>query len=131
MKRAAAWILSGPCGRLCLRELNDREIRYGRFVQMEIFPMMPSGDDIIGRWVSWLYSCRCQLVIEEGSVGMAPCCVQTNADVTTAFLWASSTDFPLRMLAMNAAVKESPAPTVSATSTLGVGWKETWPGVKT
>ena len=30
-----------------------------------------------------------------------------------------------------AAVKESPAPTVSATGTLGVSWKETTPGVNT
>lgn len=32
---------------------------------------------------------------------------------------------------MNAAVNESPAPTVSATSTLGVGWNDTLPGVNT
>ena len=62
---------------------------------------------------------------------MAPCWVQTKAEVATAQAWASATDLPLRIEAMKAAVKESPAPTVSATSTLGVGWKETLPGVKT
>lgn len=64
-------------------------------------------------------------------MGMAPFLVQTKADVRTAMEWACSTDLPFRMLAMKAAVKESPAPTVSATSTFGVGWKETCPGVKT
>lgn len=32
---------------------------------------------------------------------------------------------------MKAAVNESPAPTVSATSTDGVGWNDTFPGVNT
>lgn len=32
---------------------------------------------------------------------------------------------------MKAAVNESPAPTVSATSTDGVGWNDTLPGVNT
>ena len=70
-------------------------------------------------------------VRSEGSTGIAPFLVQTNADVRTAIECASGTDFPLRMLAINAAVNESPAPTVSATSTFGVGWKETFPGVNT
>ena len=39
--------------------------------------------------------------------------------------------FPFSMEAMNAAVKLSPAPTVSATSTFGVGWNDTLPGVNT
>lgn len=64
-------------------------------------------------------------------MGMAPFFVQTKAEVRTARLCASATDLPLRIEAMKAAVKLSPAPTVSATSTLGVGWKETLPGVKT
>ena len=62
---------------------------------------------------------------------MAPLWVQTNAEVATALRWASATGISLRTLAMKAAVKESPAPTVSATSTLGVGWNDTLPGVKT
>ena len=49
----------------------------------------------------------------------------------TAVLWASGTDFPLRMLPTKEPVNESPAPTVSATFTFGVSWNETWPGVKT
>lgn len=67
----------------------------------------------------------------EGSCGMAPFWVQTNADTSTAVRWASLMLFPLRIEAMNAAVKESPAPTVSATSTLGVSTNETLPGVNT
>lgn len=54
-------------------------------------------------------------------MGIAPFLVHTNADVRTASEWASATLFPLSMADMNAAVKLSPAPTVSATSTLGVG----------
>ncbi len=70
-------------------------------------------------------------VRSAGRTGIAPFFVQTNADVRTAVACASGTDLPFRMLAMNAAVKESPAPTVSATSTFGVGWKDTLPGVNT
>lgn len=66
-----------------------------------------------------------------GRVGIAPACVQTNADVSTARLCAFLTLFPLRMLEMKAAVNESPAPTVSSTSTTGVGWNDTLPGVNT
>lgn len=68
---------------------------------------------------------------EAGRRGIAPACVQTNADVSTARLWAFFTLLPLRMFARKAAVNESPAPTVSSTSTTGVGWNETLPGVKT
>ena len=66
-----------------------------------------------------------------GRIGIAPFWVQTKADVCTAHKCAPATDLPLSMLAMNAAVNESPAPTVSATSTFGVGWKDTFPGVNT
>ena len=62
---------------------------------------------------------------------MAPLRVQTKAEVETAAAWASATERPRRIEEMKAAVKESPAPTVSATSTCGVGRKETLPGVKT
>ena len=62
---------------------------------------------------------------------MAPFLVHTKAEVSTATLWASATLLPRRSDAMKAAVKLSPAPTVSATSTEGVGWKDTRPGVKT
>lgn len=70
-------------------------------------------------------------VNSEGRIGIAPFCVHTYAEVRTASECASWTLFPLRIDAMNAAVKLSPAPTVSATSTRGVGWNETFPGVKT
>ena len=70
-------------------------------------------------------------VSSGGSMGIAPFFVQTYAEVCTAREWASRTLLPLRIEAMKAAVKLSPAPTVSATSTLGVGWKDTFPGVKT
>ena len=70
-------------------------------------------------------------VISSGSLGVAPFCVQTKAEVFTARAWASRVDFPLRRAAMKAAVNESPAPTVSATSTIGVGWKEVLSRVKT
>ena len=67
-----------------------------------------------------------------GSVGMAPFWVHTKADTSTAFLWASWTGLPLMMLAQNEPVNESPAPTVSATSTFGVSWNEVSPSsVKT
>ena len=72
-----------------------------------------------------------QAVSSGGRMGMAPFLVQTKAEVSTALQCASATVLPRRMEAMNAAVNESPAPTVSATSTVGVGWKETVPGVKT
>ncbi len=84
--------------------------------------------------IAWVYLGNfglCHSVSFAESTGMAPCWVHTNADVSTALRCDSSTVCPLRMLAMKAAVKESPAPTVSATSTLGVGWNETLPGVKT
>lgn len=86
----------------------------------ELFPSYP---DV---YVRSVYS-----VSSAGRIGMAPFFVQTNADVRTAREWASGTVFPLRMLAIKAAVKESPAPTVSATSTCGVGRNDTEPGVKT
>lgn len=70
-------------------------------------------------------------VSSGGRIGIAPSLVQTNADVRTAMEWASATLFPLRIEEMNAAVKLSPAPTVSATSTFGVGWNDTLPGVNT
>ena len=38
---------------------------------------------------------------------------------------------PLRMAAQNEPVKESPAPTVSATVTFGVSWNEVSPGANT
>ena len=44
---------------------------------------------------------------------------------------ASLTLLPFRILATNAPVNESPAPTVSATSTFGVSINETSPGVNT
>ena len=52
---------------------------------------------------------------------MAPFCVQTKAETLTASAWASWMGLPFRMAAQNEPVKESPAPTVSATSTFGVG----------
>ena len=62
---------------------------------------------------------------------MAPFFVQTNAEVCTAREWDSVTLLPFRIDDMKAAVKLSPAPTVSATSTFGVGWNDTLPGVNT
>ena len=62
---------------------------------------------------------------------MAPFCVQTYAETFTANSCASLTLLPFRMLATNAPVNESPAPTVSATSTFGVSINETSPGVNT
>ena len=52
---------------------------------------------------------------ETGRIGMAPAWVQTYADVSTALVWAVFTSLPFSMLEMKAAVKESPAPTVSST----------------
>lgn len=72
-----------------------------------------------------------QMRREAGRIGMAPAWVQTYADVSTALVWAVFTSLPFSMLEMKAAVKESPAPTVSSTSTTGVGWNETFPGVNT
>ena len=57
---------------------------------------------------------------DAGIKGMAPCCVQTKALTFTARSWASFTDLPNRSEETKVAVNESPAPTVSATSTLGV-----------
>lgn len=65
-----------------------------------------------------------------GRTGIAPFCVQTKAETSTAFLWAAGTGKPLKMLAVKAAVKESPAPTVSATFTCGVGKNDFASGVK-
>lgn len=73
----------------------------------------------------------CYSVSSAGSVGIAPFFVHTNAEVLTASECASAMLLPLIIEEINAAVKLSPAPTVSATSTIGVGWKETLPGVKT
>ena len=70
-------------------------------------------------------------VYSGGKIGIAPFWVHTKAEVFTAMVCASVTLFPLRIEAMNAAVKLSPAPTVSATSTFGVGWNDTLPGVNT
>ena len=56
----------------------------------------------------------------SGRTGIAPCCVQTKADTATAFSCASRIDLPRRSCATKVAVKLSPAPTVSATCTLGV-----------
>ena len=57
----------------------------------------------------------------SGNFGMAPGWVQTKALTSTASLWASFTGIPARMAAANDPVKLSPAPTVSTTSTMGVG----------
>ena len=54
---------------------------------------------------------------------MAPDWVQTYALTFTAISCASGMLAPPRSLAIKVAVKLSPAPTVSATSTLGVGMK--------
>lgn len=56
----------------------------------------------------------------SGNTGIAPCEVHTKALVSTAARWISSIGLRLNQPATKAAVKESPAPTVSATSTLGV-----------
>lgn len=69
--------------------------------------------------------------ISSGSIGIAPFWVQTNAEVRTAHVCASCTLLPCSIDETNAAVNESPAPTVSATSTFGVGWNDTCPGVNT
>ena len=58
------------------------------------------------------------------NVGIAPFCVQTKALTSTASLCASTTGLPLRIAAQKEPVKESPAPTVSATSTFGVSWND-------
>ena len=63
--------------------------------------------------------------------GIAPFCVHTKALTSTASLWASFTDLPLSIAAQKEPVKESPAPTVSATSTLGVFSYDICPGVNT
>ena len=70
-------------------------------------------------------------VSSVGNTGMAPFWVHTYADVHTANLCASSTGIPFSSPETNAAVNESPAPTVSATLTRGVSWNDTRPGVKT
>ena len=62
---------------------------------------------------------------------MAPDWVQTYAEVWTARLCASFMEQPFRIDDTNAAVNESPAPTVSSTFTAGVGRNEMLPGVKT
>ena len=67
----------------------------------------------------------------SGNTGIAPFCVHTYALTCTARLWASATLIPSRIEAQNVPVNESPAPTVSATSTFGVGWNDMVPGVNT
>ena len=62
--------------------------------------------------------------MEWGRWGIAPFWVQTNAEVCTAVAWASVKLLPLSRDATKAAVKLSPAPTVSATETFGVGINE-------
>ena len=62
---------------------------------------------------------------------MAPFWVHTNAEASTASSCASRTVFPFKIEATKVAVKESPAPTVSATFTFGVSTNDTLPGVKT
>ena len=57
----------------------------------------------------------------SGNFGMAPGCVQTKALTSTASLWASLMGIPARMAEAKEPVKLSPAPTVSSTSTFGVG----------
>ncbi len=75
----------------------------------------------------WFYRCPMQLtrylynvLMRSGNTGIAPCEVHTKALVSTATRWISSIGLRLNQPATKAAVKESPAPTVSATSTLGV-----------
>lgn len=60
------------------------------------------------------------VLMRSGNTGIAPCEVHTKALVSTATRWISSIGLRLNQPATKAAVKESPAPTVSATSTLGV-----------
>ncbi len=60
----------------------------------------------------WLYS------------GQAPVLVQTKAEISTACLWASFKVLPAKIPATKAPEKASPAPTVSATVTLGVSMRE-------
>ena len=60
------------------------------------------------------------VLMRSGNIGIAPCEVHTKALVSTAARWISSIGLRLNQPATKAAVKESPAPTVSATSTLGV-----------
>lgn len=62
-----------------------------------------------------------------GTVGMAPDCVQTYAERSEANLCASSISLPTSNALQNAAVNESPAPTVSTTSTLGLALKDECP----
>ncbi len=57
----------------------------------------------------------------------SPLCVQVYADTSTALRCDSATDAPLSMFTTKVAVNESPAPTVSATSTLGVSMDEISP----
>lgn len=60
--------------------------------------------------------------------GMAPGWVQTKALTSTASLWASATLLPSRIEAQNEPVNESPAPTVSVTSTTGSSGTRRVPG---
>ena len=69
--------------------------------------------------------------ISSGKTGMAPFCVQTKALAWTAMRCASGIGLPLRYWATKVAVNESPAPTVSATLTLGVSTHEVSSAVKT
>ena len=63
----------------------------------------------------------------SGNGLIAPLCVQVYADTSTALRCDSATDAPLSMFTTKVAVNESPAPTVSATSTLGVSMDEISP----
>ena len=60
----------------------------------------------------------------SGNGLIAPLCVQVYADTSTALRCDSATDAPLSMFTTKVAVNESPAPTVSDTSTLGVSMDE-------
>ena len=85
-----------------------------------LIPAPPCGRII--RACHWSYAI--DAVISCGRRGMAPCCVHTYAEVVTAISCARRTERPASSAAQKPAVKESPAPTVSATSTRGVGSDE-------
>ena len=67
----------------------------------------------------------------SGNGLIAPLCVQVYADTSTALRCDSATDAPLSMFTTKVAVNESPAPTVSATSTLGVSMDEIYMPLRT
>ena len=60
-------------------------------------------------------------IVTGGTSGIAPFCVQTNAETFTAMRCACGRLMPSMSCETRVAVKESPAPTVSATSACGVG----------